>query len=153
MRVPLQTTISLHLGNDVKSPIHSDHCAEIYWNGGRHSGPNRWFDKSIQIMVQKNGKAGYMGEHSMMDGMPAVGLCSHIVSTKYESLISKEKSSTRAINHSDDETSLMVEPLFDTAWSKLDKSAIVRDVVTRGELFNFIFGIIVPSIKFVIYIS
>ena len=39
---------------------------------GAHNGFNRWFDKSIQFIVSKNGKAGLVGEHSMMDGMPVV---------------------------------------------------------------------------------
>lgn len=30
---------------------------------------NRWFDKSLQYIITKNGKAGFLGEHSMMDGV------------------------------------------------------------------------------------
>lgn len=41
-------------------------CADIFWTGGLSSGHNRWFDKSIQIMCTKNGKAGLIGEHSMV---------------------------------------------------------------------------------------
>ena len=49
---------------DDESPVRMEDCANIYLNGGRHSGFNRWYDKSIQIMVQRNGKARYMGEHN-----------------------------------------------------------------------------------------
>jgi hypothetical protein len=31
---------------------------------------NRWFDKPLQFIVNDNGTAGFMGEHSMMDGTP-----------------------------------------------------------------------------------
>ena len=85
-------------------------------------------------MVQKNGKAGYMGEHSMMDGMPAVGLCSHIISTKYGRLVSEEKSMTKAFNDMDRGSSFIVEPLFGRVWSKLTSSSDVKDMVTRGKI-------------------
>ena len=39
-----------------RSLIHSDGC-------------NRFWDKSFQAVFFKNGKAGYVGEHSMMDGL------------------------------------------------------------------------------------
>lgn len=44
----------------------------VVWCGPfRHGdGRNRHFDKSVQIVVFRNGKAGLVGEHSMMDGMP-----------------------------------------------------------------------------------
>jgi carnitine O-acetyltransferase len=42
----------------------------LFLTGHLSSGHNRWFDKSIQLFVTENGKAGLQGEHSMMDGMP-----------------------------------------------------------------------------------
>ena len=44
---------------------------------------NRWFDKSLQYVVTRNGKAGFVGEHSMMDGMPVVTLADKLASTTY----------------------------------------------------------------------
>jgi carnitine O-acetyltransferase len=41
--------------------------AHQYWHG---DGTNRWFDKPLQFIVNDNGTAGFMGEHSMMDGTP-----------------------------------------------------------------------------------
>ncbi len=61
-------------------------CANIYFHGNKISGPNRWFDKSMQFLCQSNGKLGFMGEHSMVDGMPVVALCNHIKQLQYESL-------------------------------------------------------------------
>ena len=31
---------------------------------------NRWVDKPMQFVVSADGKAGIMGEHSVMDGTP-----------------------------------------------------------------------------------
>ena len=56
-------------------------CGRQFLHG---DGFNRWFDKSAQLIVCPNGKAGLLGEHSMMDGMPMVGLANHIVNTSYE---------------------------------------------------------------------
>jgi carnitine O-acetyltransferase len=42
--------------------------AELLLHGAMRTTSNRWFDKSIQIVITKNGKAGLIGEHSMMDG-------------------------------------------------------------------------------------
>lgn len=58
---------------------------EAYWHGGLSHGMNRWHDKSIQMICSDNGKLGFLGEHSMGDGMPMVGLCQHIIKTNYDS--------------------------------------------------------------------
>ena len=66
-----------------KSPVSRAQCGKqfLYGNG---SALNRWFDKSVQLIVCPNGKAGLLGEHSMMDGMPVVGLANHIANTSYQ---------------------------------------------------------------------
>jgi carnitine O-acetyltransferase len=46
--------------------------ARAYWHGNPKIVTNRWFDKTIQVIVQKNGKVGLCGEHAMSDGMPMV---------------------------------------------------------------------------------
>lgn len=56
---------------------------ELFLHGNLTSGNNRFFDKLIQIFVTNNGKAGLMGEYSMMDGMPMVGLADHVTATTY----------------------------------------------------------------------
>ena len=40
---------------------------------------NRWYDKSASIIVTQNGKLGFQGEHSMLDGMPFVDFCDAMV--------------------------------------------------------------------------
>lgn len=39
---------------------------------------NRWFDKQIQIIVFKNGKAGFNYEHARIDGMTTIRLTNYI---------------------------------------------------------------------------
>jgi Choline/Carnitine o-acyltransferase len=67
----------------MQEPVSRQQCAALFLHGALTSGRNRWFDKSIQIIVTNNGKAGFLGEHSMMDGMPVVGLADQVTKTTY----------------------------------------------------------------------
>ncbi|KAI0091474.1 carnitine acetyl transferase [Irpex rosettiformis] len=40
---------------------------------------NRWVDKPVQFIVFDNGKAGIMGEHSVMDGTPTATMCDRVL--------------------------------------------------------------------------
>lgn len=54
-----------------------------FWHGCSESPNkpyvNRWFDKSAAVFVTQNGKLGFQGEHSMLDGMPFVDFCDAMV--------------------------------------------------------------------------
>lgn len=52
---------------DDAAPVTLEERAHQYWHG---NGSNRWYDKPLQFIVNDNGTAGFMGEHSMMDGTP-----------------------------------------------------------------------------------
>ena len=67
----------------LQEPVSRRQCADIFWTGGLSSGNNRWFDKSVQIMCTKNGKAGLIGEHSMADGMPMIDLADYLTKNSY----------------------------------------------------------------------
>ena len=82
---------------DDNEPLSLQQCGINYWHGGKESGHNRWFDKSMQFVCTENGKVGFVGEHSMMDGMPAVNLCSHVVNTKYRDASSNNGGANTAI--------------------------------------------------------
>ncbi|KAL8279314.1 hypothetical protein RQP46_008351 [Phenoliferia psychrophenolica] len=43
------------------------------WHGEEQGG-NRWWDKPLQYIVFANGEAGFVGEHSCMDGTPTARL-------------------------------------------------------------------------------
>lgn len=57
---------------DAASPVTLQERARQYWHG---DGANRWYDKPVQFIINDNGTAGFMGEHSMMDGTPTHRLC------------------------------------------------------------------------------
>ncbi|EWC43506.1 hypothetical protein DRE_07506 [Drechslerella stenobrocha 248] len=60
---------------DDTAPVTLEERARQYWHG---DGQNRWYDKPIQFIVNDNGTAGFMGEHSMMDGTPTHRLNDYI---------------------------------------------------------------------------
>eukprot|EP00520_Triparma_pacifica_P001263 CAMPEP_0118647398 /NCGR_PEP_ID=MMETSP0785-20121206/8583_1 /TAXON_ID=91992 /ORGANISM="Bolidomonas pacifica, Strain CCMP 1866" /LENGTH=537 /DNA_ID=CAMNT_0006539485 /DNA_START=242 /DNA_END=1853 /DNA_ORIENTATION=- len=69
---------------DITEPV-STGCGSVgFWHGGEGGGSNRWFDKPVEIIVTDNGKAGLLGEHSMMDGMPMVRFADCLVRNKYK---------------------------------------------------------------------
>ena len=57
---------------DNATPVTLEERARQYWHG---DGCNRWYDKPSQFIINDNGTAGFMGEHSMMDGTPTHRLC------------------------------------------------------------------------------
>lgn len=57
---------------DDAAPITLEERAHAYWHG---DGANRWFDKPCEFIINDNGTAGFIGEHSMMDGTPTHRLC------------------------------------------------------------------------------
>lgn len=60
---------------DDTSPHTLDERARECWHG---NGKNRWYDKPCQFIVFENGRSGFMGEHSMMDGTPTHRLNNYV---------------------------------------------------------------------------
>lgn len=67
----------LVLNLDEQAPVSRTEVARALWHG---DGRNRWFDKCVQIAVFQNGKAGLLGEHSMLDGMPMARFADYLLS-------------------------------------------------------------------------
>ncbi|KAI8807973.1 acyltransferase ChoActase/COT/CPT [Cladochytrium replicatum] len=61
---------------DDTSPVTRNEASRACWHG---DGRNRFFDKPLQFIVFENGKAGFLGEHSMMDGTPTSRLCDWVL--------------------------------------------------------------------------
>jgi carnitine O-acetyltransferase len=112
------------LNLDDLAPVSRQECGELFWTGGLNSGENRWFDKSIQIMVANNGKAGFLGEHSMMDGMPCVNYCDYISQVRHAD--AKKRSGSG---------SLSISKVTDIFAEALDKAApaVVEGMETKGK--------------------
>jgi len=94
---------------DDEEPVSRKQCADIFWTGSLSSGHNRWFDKSIQIMCSRNGKAGLVGEHSMMDGMPMIDFANHVTKNSYSDAAMKSIKKDNDRNSLDD-----VENIFES---------------------------------------
>ena len=61
------------------SHLHDSQTALRFWHGNRKHSANRWFDKSMQLLVTANAHVAYQGEHSMADGMPVMSFCEVLV--------------------------------------------------------------------------
>ncbi|ORY04936.1 acyltransferase ChoActase/COT/CPT [Basidiobolus meristosporus CBS 931.73] len=63
---------------DDTAPVTRDEHSWACWGG---DGRNRYFDKSLQFFVFENGKAGFLAEHSSMDGTPNARLNDYILNS------------------------------------------------------------------------
>lgn len=78
---------------DDTSPVTLEERAHQYWHG---DGQNRFFDKPIQFIVNENGTAGFMGEHSMMDGTPTHRLNDYINESIFKNKLDFSSGSVRS---------------------------------------------------------
>lgn len=78
---------------DDAKPVTLEERAHQYWHG---DGSNRWFDKPLQFIVNDNGTAGFMGEHSMMDGTPTHRLNDHVNNLIFNKKIDLSAKSVRS---------------------------------------------------------
>lgn len=111
---------------DETTPVSREECCQKLLTGGKASGSNRWFDKSIQLLVSKNGKSGLMGEHSMMDGMVLVNVSSHITNTTYAD--AKERSQSLQ------DSPVQVKDIFENVLGTIGDS-VVSPLVEAGKWF------------------
>ena len=116
---------ALLLNLDDETPVSRQELGELYWTGGLNSGPNRWFDKSIQIMVASNGKAGLCAEHSMMDGMPVINFADFITKMTY----SKARSQSMNLPFSD----FVVIDIFGKALTQISQPSVVHALESKGK--------------------
>lgn len=110
---------------DDEEPVSRRQMGELLIHGGK-SGYNRWFDKSIQIICTSNGKAGLLGEHSMMDGMPMVGLADHVAKTTYGAAAARTAPSSRGSS---------AENIFGSVQSSLMSSNIPALISQSNDSF------------------
>ncbi|CAN6640543.1 carnitine O-acetyltransferase, mitochondrial [Trichomonascus vanleenenianus] len=69
---------------DEQEPVTREERAHAYWHG---DGKNRFYDKPAQFIVNDNGAAGFMGEHSMMDGTQTHRLSNYVNDVIFNSKI------------------------------------------------------------------
>lgn len=76
---------------DTESPEDIVSFSRGLWHGAVRPGTgpaalglrNRWVDKPCQFVVFENGRAGIMGEHSIMDGTPTARMCDEVLDALY----------------------------------------------------------------------
>jgi carnitine O-acetyltransferase len=117
---------ALVLNLDDEAPVSRQECGTLFWTGGLQSGENRWFDKSIQISVCNNGKAGLLAEHSMMDGMPVIGFADFVCKMTYARARHQSQASFNRKG--------CVVDIFDSALQGVDEK-VVRHLETKGKSF------------------
>ncbi|TQB69808.1 hypothetical protein MPDQ_001345 [Monascus purpureus] len=78
---------------DDAKPVTLEERAHQYWHG---DGCNRWFDKPLQFIINDNATAGFMGEHSMMDGTPTHRLNDYINNLIFNNRIDLSPKSVRS---------------------------------------------------------
>ncbi|KAE9398548.1 carnitine acetyl transferase [Gymnopus androsaceus JB14] len=66
------------------APSSPEQRSRVLWHGNVSEGQaqglqNRWVDKPCQFIIYDNMYAGFMGEHSIMDGTPTVRLCDEVI--------------------------------------------------------------------------
>ncbi len=61
---------------DAGSPTTPSDVGRALWHGDSR---DRWFDKTLQLIVFGNGKAGMQGEHSQFDGQPMVACADFVL--------------------------------------------------------------------------
>ncbi|RCH91472.1 Carnitine O-acetyltransferase mitochondrial, partial [Rhizopus stolonifer] len=78
---------------DDQSPFTRDEASRACWHG---DGRNRFFDKPLQFIVFENGKAGFMGEHSCMDGTATCRLNEYVCDGLNRNLIQHGSANVRS---------------------------------------------------------
>lgn len=105
-------------------------CKE-FWHGGPTSGSNRWFDKSMQLLVTRNGHVAYQGEHSMLDAAPILSVIRRIVKTGYTRLAKKYSEDDWKMD--DNTVEAGVRNIFADCWSNPETLELVRTTTENAR--------------------
>jgi carnitine O-acetyltransferase len=89
--------------------------ARALWHGNVGQTSNRWWDKSIQWIISED-YCGLVGEHSLVDGMPALNLSRYC----FDNSQRVEDEDDDCSLH--DEQHLVATPVFQHVWDRLSES-------------------------------
>ncbi|KAI8905496.1 acyltransferase ChoActase/COT/CPT [Gorgonomyces haynaldii] len=104
---------------DDSKPVTKEEISRACWHG---DGRNRFFDKSLQFIIFDNGKAGFNGEHSMMDATPTSRLCEYVC----------ESIATGKVNHGSSKRELAFPRKLQFEWTPKLKQQLVQ----AGQQFD-----------------
>jgi carnitine O-acetyltransferase len=106
---------------DDAKPVTKDEISRESWHG---DGRNRFYDKALQFIIYDNGKAGFLGEHSMMDATPTNRICEFtlmgIVKGKFDLNVNAVTAQLHKPTQLSFETSSEIDKAIKTATSKFD---------------------------------
>ena len=99
----------------------------------RYGFANRWLDKSLQFYVSQNGKAGFLGVHSMMDGSITFDLASNMTKNSWQEILQLKG----AAEEEEEEGSALdacqiqpvFQPIFDDDFVQVD---VLRTLTEKG---------------------
>ncbi|PPQ91497.1 hypothetical protein CVT25_013754 [Psilocybe cyanescens] len=116
-----------------KDPIHH---SRALWHGDVIGGVpiglrNRWVDKPLEFIIFDNGYAGFMGEHSVMDGTPTARMCDDVLDMLYDSAFDNG-SPSKAFDKMPTPLDWEVSPAITQAISKADRAAV--ELIESQEL-------------------
>ncbi|KAG8912783.1 Carnitine O-acetyltransferase mitochondrial [Tulasnella sp. 418] len=71
---------------DTNKPTNVVETSVSLFHGGKQgeSLRDRWYDKPCQFVIYDNGEAGFIGEHSVMDGTPTVTMCDVVLTDLHD---------------------------------------------------------------------
>ncbi|EDR14041.1 uncharacterized protein LACBIDRAFT_244106 [Laccaria bicolor S238N-H82] len=121
---------------DSSAPTTPVHHSRALWHGDVIDGVptglrNRWVDKPCQFVVFDNACAGFMGEHSVMDGTPTARMCDDVLDMLYDPAF---EHGTAAVSLTPAALDWEISPAISKAISVADAAA--RDLTESQEL-NF----------------
>ena len=105
-------------------------ASEIFWNGRGVLGCNRFFDKSVNIIVNGLGQAAVLGEHSMMDGSIPMLVCNQIRKYKYERF---SRASFRLAPPDKSNEDIKVHDIFGDCWEDKDLTNLASQLGEYGR--------------------
>ncbi|KAJ3340491.1 Carnitine O-acetyltransferase mitochondrial [Gonapodya sp. JEL0774] len=114
----IQTSIFV-LCLDSDSPVTREECARSAWHGDAAS---RYYDKHSQIIVWENGKAAFMGEHSMIDATPTAKMFDWIADQTINNKIPRGTATSPVSVPTPTKLDFVLTPALNTAIAQAQKS-------------------------------
>ena len=114
---------------DDASPVTLEERAHQYWHGECE---NRFYDKPLHFIINENGTAGCLGEHSMMDGTPTHRLNDYINGVIYKNKFDRGSASVRSDLPEPQAVKFVVTKEVEAEIERARKD--FRDVIGKHEL-------------------
>ena len=104
---------------DDTQPHTLEERARACWHG---DGRNRWYDKPCHFIVFENGRSGFLGEHSMMDGTPTHRLNHYVCDVLARNKLDHGSPTPQSNLPEPEEIKFHLTPEIKTAISKSEKA-------------------------------